>query len=107
MEGEAFQNTSWVNHFETQSIEIGSLNNELYEFKTVGRNDYPDNNNVNSRSESPASDVTEGRPVQGIVSIYRTSLSEQNATIGDKVTWDTFSLEDLSYVLPTAYYEPI
>ena len=53
MEGEAFQNTRWVNHFETQSIEIGGLNNELYEFKTVGRNGYLDNNNVNPRSKSP------------------------------------------------------
>ena len=84
MEGEAFQNTGWVNHFETQSIEIGGLNNELYEFKTVGRNDYPDNNNVNSRSESPASDVTEG-PLPSIISKYRTSLSEEKATIGDKI----------------------
>ena len=81
MEGEAFKNTSWVNHFETQSIEIGGLNNELYEFKTVGRNDYPDNNVVNSRSESPASDVTEGRPLRSTTSKYRTSLSEENATI--------------------------
>ena len=74
MDGEAFQNTSWVNHFEKQSIEIGGLNNELYEFKTVGRNDYPEDNDVNTRTESPASDVTEGRPLPGIVSKYRTSL---------------------------------
>ena len=104
---EAFQNTSWVNHFETQSIEIGGLNNELYEFKTVGRNDYPDNNNVNSRSESPASDVTEGRPLPSTTSKYRTSLSEENATIGDKINRDTFSLKGPSYLLPTAYYESI
>ena len=90
MEGEAFQNTSWVNHFETKSIEIEGLNNELYEFKTVGRNDYPDNNNVNSRSESPASDVTEGRPLPSTKSKYQTSLSEENATIGDKIDWDIF-----------------
>ena len=90
MEGEAFKNTSWVNHFETQSIEIGGLNNELYEFKTVGRNDYPDNNNVNSRSESPASDVTEGRPLPSTTSKYRTSLSQENATIGDKLIALTF-----------------
>ena len=107
MEGEAFQNTHWVNHFETQSIEIGGLNNELYEFKTVGRNGYPDNNNVNPRSKSPASDVTEGRPLPSTTSKYRTSLSEENATIGDKINWDTFSLKGPSYVLPTAYYELI
>ena len=104
---EAFQNTHWVNHFETQSIEIGGLNNELYEFKTVGRNGYPDNNNVNPRSESPPSDVTEGRPLPSTTSKYRTSLSEENATIGDNINWDTFSLKGPSYVLPTAYYELI
>ena len=71
MQGEAFQNTSWINHFETQNIEIGGLNNELYEFKTVGRNDYPDDDDDNSRSESPASDVTDGRPLPSITSKYR------------------------------------
>ena len=71
MQGEAFQNTSWINHFETQNIKIGGLNNELYEFKTVGRNDYPDDNDVNSRSESPASEVTDGRPIPLITSKYR------------------------------------
>ena len=90
MEGEAFQNTHWVNHFETQSIEIGGLNNELYEFKTVGRNDYPDNNVVNSRSESSASDVTEGRPLRSTKSKYRTSLSEENATI---LPWSLLALK--------------
>ena len=70
MQGEAFQNTSWINHFETQNIEIGGLNNELYEFKTVGRNDYPDDDDDNSRSESPASDVTDGRPLPPITSKY-------------------------------------
>ena len=81
MKREAFKNTSWVNHFETQSIEIGGLNNELYEFKTVGRNDYPDNNNVSSRSESLASDVREGRPLPSTTRKYRTSLSEENSII--------------------------
>ena len=85
MQGEAFQNTSWINHFETQNINIGGLNNELYEFKTVGRNDYLDDDDVNSRSESPASDVTEGRPLPSTTSKYRTSRSEENATIGDKL----------------------
>ena len=70
MQGEAFQNTSWINHFEKQNIKIGGLNNELYEFKTVGRNDYPDDDDVNSRSESPASDVTDGRPLPPITSKY-------------------------------------
>ena len=70
MQGEAFQNTSWINHFEKQNIKIGGLNNELYEFKTVGRNDYPDDDDDNSRSESPASDVTDGRPLPPITSKY-------------------------------------
>ena len=70
MQGEAFQNTSWINHFETQNIKIGGLNNELYEFKTVGRNDYPDDDDANSRSESPASDVTDRRPLPLITSKY-------------------------------------
>ena len=79
MQGETFQNTSWINHFETQNIKIGGLNNELYEFKTVGRNDYPDNNDMNSQSESPASDVTEGRPLLSTPSKYRTLLAEQHS----------------------------
>ena len=58
-------NTSWVNHFETQSTEIGGLSAELYQFKTVGRNDYSEGFN-----ESPASDVTEERPLPGVVSKY-------------------------------------
>ena len=77
--GETFQNTSWINHFETQNIKIGGLNNELYEFKTVGRNDYPDDNDVNSRSESSASDVTEGRPLRSTTGKYRTLLTEQHS----------------------------
>ena len=79
MQGETFQNTSWINHFETQNIKIGGLNNGLYEFKTVGRNDYPDDNDVNSRSESPASNVTEGRPLPSPASKYRTLLTEQHS----------------------------
>ena len=84
MQGETFQNTSWINHFETQNIKIGGLSNELYEFKTVGRNDYPDDNDVNSRSESPASDVTEGQPLPSTPSKYRTLLTEQ------EILWGTF-----------------
>ena len=61
VEGEKFQNTSWVNHFKTQSVEIGNLSPDLYEFKTVARNDFPD-------QESPASEVTEARPLPGVVS---------------------------------------
>ena len=79
VQGETFQNTSWINHFETQNIKIGGLNNELYEFKTVGRNDYPNDNDVNSQSESPASDVKEGRPLLSPPSKYRTLLTEQNS----------------------------
>ena len=51
-------------------MKIGGLNNELYEFKTVGRNDYPDDDDDNPRSESPASDVTDGRPLPPITSKY-------------------------------------
>ena len=65
VDGETFKNTSWVNHFETQSVEIGNLGPELYEFKTVARNDYPDRDNP---EQSPSSDVTDGRPLPGIVS---------------------------------------
>ena len=67
VQGEVFQNTSWVNHFETQSIEIGDLSPDLYQFKTVARNDFP---NTENRQESPASDVTEGRPLPGVVSKF-------------------------------------
>ena len=85
MDGEAFQNTSWVNHFEKQSIEIGGLNNELYEFKTVGRNDYPDDDDDNSRSESPASDVTDGRPLPSITSKYRGGGREGGGNLADSL----------------------
>ena len=77
VQGEAFQNTSWINHFETQNIKIGGLNNELYEFKTVGRNDYPDDDDANSRSESPASDVTDRRPLPLITSKYSRGRAEE------------------------------
>ena len=73
MEGETFQNTSWVNHFETQSVEIGNLSPDLYEFKTVARNDYPDK--VNPKT-SPASDVTEARPLPGIVSKFLSFVTQ-------------------------------
>ncbi|XP_068757831.1 fibronectin type III domain-containing protein-like [Montipora capricornis] len=64
VDGETFKNTSWVNHFETHSVEIGNLGPELYEFKTVARNDYPDRDNP---EQSPPSDVTDGRPLPGIL----------------------------------------
>ena len=60
-------------------MKIGGLNNELYEFKTVGRNDFPDDNDVNSRSESSASDVIEGRPLRSTTGKYRTLLTEQHS----------------------------
>lgn len=63
IEGEEFQNTSWVDHFQQQSIIIGNLDPELYQFKTVARNDYPSEENP---QESPASDITEARPLPGI-----------------------------------------
>ena len=67
VDGETFKNTSWVNHFDTQSVEIGDLSPDLYQFKTVARNDYPSKDN---RSESPASDVIQGRPLPGVVSKF-------------------------------------
>ena len=76
-----------MNHFETQSAEIGGLSPELYEFKTVGRNDYPNDSN-----ESPESDVTEESPLQGVVSTYRKRgfIERQNiikiSRTGDKMT---------------------
>ena len=53
-----------MNHFDTQSVEIGNLSPDLYQFKTVARNDFP---NTDKPSESPASDVTEGRPLPGVL----------------------------------------
>ena len=59
VEREEFQNTSWVDHFQQQSVVIGNLDPELYQFKTVARNDYPSQEN---RQKSPASNMTEARP---------------------------------------------
>ena len=73
VEGETFQNTSWVNHFNRQSVEIGNLSPELYEFKTVARNDYPDQ--VNPKT-SPASDVTEARPFPGVLSKFLSFVTQ-------------------------------
>ena len=58
---EEFVNTSWVNHFDTQETDIGSLDNELYQFKTVGRNPL---------GESPPSDITEARPLPGVAGMF-------------------------------------
>ena len=73
MEGETFQNTSWVNHFSTQSVKIGNLSPDLYEFKTVARNDYPDQ--VNPKT-SPASDVTEARPLPSVSSKFLSFVTQ-------------------------------
>ena len=72
MKEEEFQNTSWVDHFATQSTEIGNLSPDLYEFKTVARNDYPTTVNP---EESPASDITEGRPLPRVLSKFHFSCS--------------------------------
>lgn len=77
VEGETFKNTSWVNHFETQSVEIGNLSPELYEFKTVARNDYPDRDNP---EQSPSSDVTDGRPLPGIVNAGKRATTPVHKT---------------------------
>jgi len=58
---EEFVNTSWVNHFDVQNTDIGNLDNELYQFKTVGRNPL---------GESPPSDVTEARPLPGVAGTF-------------------------------------
>ncbi|XP_068715039.1 fibronectin type III domain-containing protein-like isoform X4 [Montipora foliosa] len=55
--GEKFRNSSWINHFEEKSVEIDRLEPDLYEFKTVARNDFPDEVNP---EESPESDIAEG-----------------------------------------------
>ena len=59
--GEEYVNTSWVNHFDTQDTDIGNLDNELYQFKTVGRNPL---------GESPPSDITEARPLPEDVRMF-------------------------------------
>lgn len=56
-----FVNTSWVNHFDTQDTVIDSLDNELYQFRTVGRNPL---------GESPPSDITEARPLPGVAGMF-------------------------------------
>lgn len=61
MPGEEFVNTSWVNHFEVQDTGIGNLDNELYQFKTVGKNPL---------GESPPSDITEARPLPGVAGMF-------------------------------------
>lgn len=52
---------------------IGNLSPDLYEFKTVARNDFPDQ--VNPKT-SPASDVTEARPLPGVVSKFLSSVTQ-------------------------------
>ena len=58
---EEFVNTTWANHFETQDTDIGNLDNELYQFKTVGRNPL---------GESPPSAITEARPLPRPLGIF-------------------------------------
>lgn len=65
MPGEEFVNTSWVNHFEVQDTGIGNLDNELYQFKTVGKNPL---------GESPPSDITEARPLPGVAGMFSLPL---------------------------------
>jgi len=68
---EEFVNTSWVNHFETQDLDIGNLDNELYQFKTVGRNPL---------GESPPSDITEARPLPGLLGMFTPTPPHQKYT---------------------------
>ncbi|XP_068738238.1 fibronectin type III domain-containing protein-like [Montipora capricornis] len=65
--GEEFRNSSWISQFEEKSVEIDRLDPDLYEFKTIARNDFPDEANP---EESPESEVVEGRPLPGIFSKY-------------------------------------
>lgn len=74
--GAEFRNSSWINHFEEKSVEIDGLEPDLYEFKTVARNDFPDE--VNPK-ESPESDIAEGRPLPGIFSQRKTTPIHQTA----------------------------
>ena len=62
MAGEESVNTSWVNHFDVQDTEISGLDPDLYEFRTVGKN---------GLGESPASDITEGRPLPGVAGMCK------------------------------------
>ena len=50
-----------MNHFDVQDTEITGLEPGLYQFKTVGRN---------KLGESPPSDVTEARPLPGVIGMY-------------------------------------
>ena len=61
VEGETYASTSMVDHFKLQWVEIGNLENELYQFKTVGKND---------NGESIESGITEARPLPGVVSAW-------------------------------------
>ncbi|XP_022804608.1 fibronectin type III domain-containing protein-like [Stylophora pistillata] len=58
-------NSSWVNYLgDVLDKEIDGLESALYEFRTIGRND---------QGESPPSEVTEARPIPGIVTGQRTT----------------------------------
>ena len=63
-ENEKFVNSSWVNYLgDVLDKEIDGLESALYEFKTIGRND---------QGESPPSEITEARPIPGIVGKFDT-----------------------------------
>lgn len=64
-ENEKFVNSSWVNYLgDVLDKEIDGLESALYEFRTIGRND---------QGESPPSEITEARPIPGIVAGQRTT----------------------------------
>lgn len=65
LEGEEFVNSSWINYLGGDlDLEIGNLESALYKFRTIGRND---------QGESPPSDITEARPIPGIVAGKRST----------------------------------
>ncbi|XP_022777595.1 fibronectin type III domain-containing protein-like, partial [Stylophora pistillata] len=59
LENEEFVNSSWVNYLNDEfDLEIGGLESALYQFRIIARND---------QGESPPSEITEARPMPGIL----------------------------------------
>ena len=81
VEGEEFVNSSWIDYLGGDlDLEIGNLESALYQFRTIGRND---------QGESPPSDITEARPIPGIVGKCYTYLVWDLGTGGMSEKSDT------------------
>lgn len=81
VEGEEFVNSSWIDYLGGDlELEIGNLESALYQFRTIGRND---------QGESPPSDITEARPIPGIVGKCYTYLVWDLGTGGMSEKSDT------------------